>query len=497
MVSRAHPRTRAYSVLHPRTPFESPCRALLRALANRDLISEPIKYIEASRNAPIEVSGRRPMRGGVRPAMLGGNRYILHASIIGLSKTPVFFIGLLSAIDLLIIPVFWQRGLNGDLEHYVIPWYNFLLEHGAFSALAADFSDYTPSYLYLLSIGTLAHGILDPATVIRAISVSFNAIAVVLVYAFAVAKGWSRSKAIQIASIFFALPEMILNSLVWGQTDIIYTLFLMAFIYFLLKERCWLATMMLGIAFAFKLQTVFIGPFVLYLLLVRLLLWRQLVLAPLMYLLFMAPSALAGRSWRDLLTIYLNQAKWDESMSINAPNPYFLFDRLFPDSHRFGIYIGLVITVIVSLVLVTSFVRRGGDRSLHGLLLMATLTLTITPYVLPKMHERYFFPAGAMAFLLAVVRPSSWPIVVLIQAANLCAYTRFSQGFSLLWFRWGAIFMTCALGMLICLFLQRPAVGASWSPGGQKCNSSHPPRCVPRRPMPSTIFARFCRRHDD
>jgi len=126
---------------------------------------------------------------------------------------------------------------------------------------------------------------------------------------FTVAKGWSRSKAIQIALIFFALPEVILNSLIWGQSDIIYTLSLMAFIYFLLKERCWLATMMLGIAFAFKLQTVFIGPFVLYLLLVRRLLWRQLVLAPLMYLLFMIPSALAGRSWRDLLTIYLNQAK--------------------------------------------------------------------------------------------------------------------------------------------------------------------------------------------
>jgi len=389
--------------------------------------------------------------------------------MIDLRRTPIFaIVGLLTIIDLLIILIFWRRGLSGDLQIYLIPWYYFLLEHGAFSALAADFSDYTPSYLYLLSIGTLAHGMLDPATVIRAISVSFNAIAVVLVYVFAVAAGWSRSKAIQIALIFFALPEVILNSLIWGQSDIIYTLSLMAFIYFLLKERCWLATMMLGIAFAFKLQTVFIGPFVLYLLLVRRLLWRQLVLAPLMYLLFMIPSALAGRSWRDLLTIYLNQAKWDESMSVNAPNPYFVFDRLFPYSYRFGIYIGLVIAVIVSLVLVTSFVRRGPSRSQDSLLLMATLTLTIMPYVLPKMHERYFFAAGAMAFLLAVVRPSSWPIVVLIQAANLCAYTRFSQGFSHLWFRWGAIFMTCALGMLIWLFLQRSAVGASWSPRSQK-----------------------------
>ena len=221
------------------------------------------------------------------------------------------------------------------------------------------------------------------------------------------------------------------------------------------------------------------------------------MLAPLMYLLFMVPSALAGRSWRDLLTIYLNQARFDENMSINAPNPYFLFDRLFPDPYRFEIYIGLVIAVIASLVLVTSFVCRGRDRSPDSLLLMATLTLTITPYVFPKMHERYFFPAGAMAFLLAVVRPNSWPIVVLIQAANLCAYTRFSQGFSHLWFRWGVTFMTCALGMLIWLFLQRPAVGASWSPRGQKVYSSHPPRCVPRRPMPSTIVAWFCHRHDD
>src|SRR2546430_17452850 len=86
---------------------------------------------------------------------------------------------------------------------------------------------------------------------------------------------------------------------------------------------------------------------------------------------------------------------------------------------------------------------------------MATLTLTIVPYVLPKMHERYFFPAGAMAFLLAVARPSTWPIVVLIQAANLCSYTLFLLGYSHLWLRGSAIFMTCALGLLIWLFFQK------------------------------------------
>jgi Gpi18-like mannosyltransferase len=392
--------------------------------------------------------------------MLGRSRlHISYASIVDLSKTPILILGFVTAIDLLIIPVFWRK-VNADLVNTSIPWYQFLFEHGRFSALATIVSDYTPPYLYLLSIGTIAHGVLDPATVIRAISVSFNAIAVVLVYLFAVATGWSRSKAIQIAFIFFALPEMVVNSLVWGQCDIIYTLFLMAFIYFLLKERGWLATMMLGIAFAFKLQTVFIGPFVLYLLLVRLLLWRQLVMVPLMYLLFMVPSAVAGKSWGELLTIYVRQVNEYPGLSFAAANPYLVFQKFFPNSYELGLDVGLVLAVIVSLVLVTLFVHRGRGRSPHSLLLMATLTLTIMPYVLPKMHERYFFPAGAMAFLLAVVRPSSWPIVVLIQAANLCSYTPFLLGYSYVLLRPGVILMTCALGLLIWLFLQRADASA-------------------------------------
>jgi Gpi18-like mannosyltransferase len=390
--------------------------------------------------------------------MQGRNRlHISYTSVVGLSKTPLFIIGFFTAVDVLIINVFW-RDVNADLVDSFIPWYQFLFEHGRFSALAVGFYDYTPPYLYLLTIGTLAHGVLDPATVIRAISVSFNAVAAVLVYLLAVATGWSRPKAIQIAFIFFILPEMVVNSLVWGQCDIIYTLFLLAFIYFLLKERGWWATTMLGIAFAFKLQTVFIGPFVLYLLLVRLLLWRQLVMLPLMYLLFMVPAALTGRSWDELLTIYVRGASFNRLLSLAAPNPYFVLQSIFPNSYELGLYIGLVIAVIVSLILVTLFVRRGGGRSPHCLLLMATLTLTIIPYVLPKMHERYFFPASAMAFLLAVVSPSTWPIVVLIQTANLCSYTLFLLGHSHLWLRGSAIFMTCALGLLIWLFFQKGAL---------------------------------------
>lgn len=57
---------------------------------------------------------------------------------------------------------------------------------------------------------------------------------------------------------------MILNLSVWGQCDSIYVTFVIWTIYFLYKEKYRKAFIFLGIAFAFKLQAVFIMPIVFY-----------------------------------------------------------------------------------------------------------------------------------------------------------------------------------------------------------------------------------------
>jgi len=361
----------------------------------------------------------------------------------------------LVAIDLDVVRIFW-RNLNYDLTAYLSPWYSFIVEHGRFKALGLNFSDYAPPYLYLLSIGTLADRLgFNPVTIIRGIAVAGNAAAGVPVMWFARACGWSRERAILTTLIFVALPEMIVNSLVWGQCDAIYTLFLMAFVYFVINKHGMAAAMMLGVAFAFKLQTIFIGPFVLYLLLVRVLLWRELLLVPLTYFLLMVPAALAGRGWGDLVTIYLRQASEFKELSLNAPNPYLIIQRILPGSFAIGMRVGLVLAVIVALALVAMFVYHGRESSPERLVLLATLSLAVMPYVLPKMHDRYFFPASAMAFLLAVARPRAWPIVALIQTADLCAYTRFLLNSSLSWIHHGFVLMTFAIGLLIWLFFDK------------------------------------------
>lgn len=156
--------------------------------------------------------------------------------------------------------------------------------------------------------------------------------------------------------------------------------------------------------------------------------------------------------WGDLLTIYARQVAENQQLSLNAPTLGWVIQTIRPGSFQTLFHPALVLAVIVSLAMVGAFVSRGSGVSPKALVLMATLTLVVVPYVLPKMHKRYFFAAGAMAFVLAVASPRTWPIVALIQAANLCAYTRYLMHWSLHWIHYGVVLMTLAIGLLFWQF---------------------------------------------
>src|SRR5215472_4651143 len=93
----------------------------------------------------------------------------------------------LLAVDFAVVKIYWRQ-TNMDLTDWLLPWYEFLRLNGV-AAFATDFSNYTPPYLYFLGLGTLLDGVLQPATIIRGISVAFNAAAALLVFRFALRRG--------------------------------------------------------------------------------------------------------------------------------------------------------------------------------------------------------------------------------------------------------------------------------------------------------------------
>src|SRR5690606_13377942 len=131
-----------------------------------------------------------------------------------------------------------------------------------------------------------------------------------------------------------------LNGPAWGQTDMIWSALAVLVVAFALRER-W-AEMMLafGAAVAFKLQAVFIAPFLLYMVLSRRISPRYYVLPLVAYAVMMLPAWFAGRPAWSLATVYLEQAGAYRWLSMNAPNPWSFVQYTRLISYESGVVIG-------------------------------------------------------------------------------------------------------------------------------------------------------------
>src|SRR5690242_4099932 len=67
--------------------------------------------------------------------------------------------------------IYWNQR-PPDMRIFLEPWMNHILHYGPIAAFAHPFSNYEPAYLYLLALGSLAHGLLATMTIIKILSVA-------------------------------------------------------------------------------------------------------------------------------------------------------------------------------------------------------------------------------------------------------------------------------------------------------------------------------------
>src|SRR4029450_13927923 len=108
-----------------------------------------------------------------------------------------------------------------------------------------------------------------------------------------------------LATLFWPTP--VVNSAVWGQTDMLYAAPLLASLFYVLADKQRAAWIAFAIAFSVKLQAVFFAPVLLALMLRKETPWTYSLYVPLVYALMVIPMWLAGRPMADLLTIYAVQ----------------------------------------------------------------------------------------------------------------------------------------------------------------------------------------------
>ena len=316
--------------------------------------------------------------------------------------------------------------MSGDMLFFLLNWFDYIVAHGRFAALSDKFYNYTPLYIYMMTAVSYLDGMADRIALIKSISILFDAIAAFIVYKIALTARPDRRLAVFFALLFLNLPTLILNGAVWGQSDIIYATFMLAFAYFVIRKYPYRAMLMYGIAFSLKLQAIFLAPFVLYLIVVGEIPVIAITAIPLVYMILIVPAALAGRGWVDMIRIYSEQADAMIVLSAHAPNFYLFFQDFLSQVQASAVTsAAIVLAAAASLgILLMTFLKRPALSPLH-IILASTLWLGLEPSLLPRMHDRYFFPADMMVFVFACLVPRAWWVAMLFQLGSALAYSQF------------------------------------------------------------------------
>ena len=191
--------------------------------------------------------------------------------------------------------------LSGDYTQFLSPWYDMLKEAGGLAGIGLSIGDYTPSYIYLLSLLTyLPFGSLVS---IKLLSCIFDFLLAVFVMLVVINRQGSKTFGLAAYGITLFLPTVLFNSAYWAQCDAIFVSFLIICIYYLLKDRPFAAMLCFSVSFCLKLQAIFLLPLLLLLFLKRKIKFRYFFLIPGVYLLSILPAFLFGRPLGELLTI--------------------------------------------------------------------------------------------------------------------------------------------------------------------------------------------------
>jgi Gpi18-like mannosyltransferase len=339
------------------------------------------------------------------------------------------------------------RHHSADLVYFVFPWIDKIREVGIKNFLAGSDYNYTPPYIYLLYFVSILPG--PEVLYVKLLSIAGTGLLCICLFRlFSIFMDGSR--AWLFAAGIFVLPTVAMNSVFWGQCDAIFTAAIVLAIAEGMRNHLIRMMLAIGVAFAFKAQTVLIFPFILYFLISRRMPVWYLLIPAAVYGIFMVPAWMAGRPIAELVEIYLNQAGYYNRLSAGAPNPWAIVQ-----DHLHGILLevatpaGSIIGLAAGIALAFWAQKKEATQP-RQLMELAVASAILIPYLLPRMHDRYFFPADVLCYAFALAYSSTWMVIlaILLQLGSLCAYFLYLMGDR---FRYGAHVGAVFIGLAVLL----------------------------------------------
>ncbi len=329
-------------------------------------------------------------------------------------------LGGLAGLKFALMPYF--PGFGPDVGDYQA-WASQIATFGpAHTYQQGFFLDYPPGYLYALwVVGILGHAIGATGDFYRVIIQSPAIVAdlalALVMYAF-VRRG-SQSHWAFVAMLMVALnPPLLFDTVIWGQSDSVMTFVMLLSIVTLLAGKYEIAWGLAAIAVLVKPQGLMMLPV--------LGIWTMLetdfatwlksgVALVAVAIIGIAPFQI-GHEWNWILKLYTSTAAYYHETSVNAFNLMALIGGLRQaDSGTLaGVsYFALGMSLLVPLYAFVAWLLWQG-RTPTRLMFASFIAIFGFFMVAPRMHERYLYPAIALAVPLALEAPEMLAVFAII-----------------------------------------------------------------------------------
>ncbi len=317
---------------------------------------------------------------------------------------------------------------SGDYKGFLSRWMQKIQQMGAFTSLGVEISNYTSPYMYLMC---LVSGFSNSLYALKTVSVVFDYFGAFCMFLLVHQLTGSTRKGILGMACVLLCPTVILNSAWWCQCDMIYVSFILLALYFLFKDNSAACFLLLGVAFSFKVQTVFILPLVVILWLKNktVNIWH-LLLIPLMFVVLHIPAMIAGRPLSQLISVYFGQAGIYPWGTLKFPNLYEFLDETMKHKHhmqevgQFGVPLAIMLLGTLAWYVASKRFKITDTF----IVTLALFSVSLALYTLPHMHERYGYLVDMLVIVYALQRPEKTWVAVCYILISLITYMPFLVG---------------------------------------------------------------------
>ena len=229
--------------------------------------------------------------------------------------------------------------------------------------------------------------------------------------------------------IIICLPVQFADSALWGNCDSLYVMLFAFTLLAILKKKDWLVWLIFGFTLGTKLQAVFILPFLVFLCLSRRLKFYDIIFGVIGLFITFMPAWCCGSGFTLPFTYFSTQVGRFPNLTLGCANMWHLFNV----NSQFTELISKGATVI-GLLLIGLFMGIIYLRKIkltdENIIRISIFLISIVPFFLPHMHERYFFflDVGVVIYMLLTNRKRDIALIVLMQISSGIAYYHYLTG---------------------------------------------------------------------